>query len=263
MPTETQVCDFTRSYVRWRVDTTILQPHTVSHKPPFTLNHVRVHADCLAEVTDRRTGKTIPYLLGASCKTEHVGVDRGVWTEPNSDFAMVAGPDRCMGIKRWDKTDKGVKLFPPTLGVQPERQVITPSESFTLYAADIRKTAGRLMTDNDDIARVLASEQHVVSRTRIEGKHYNLTLEYPAVTANYSTRERFYQLDTGPVIFPDLGADAEDVLRTFNLAFVAHIKRDWAEFLVCVPTPLTPQISVHHYSKSVRVDNCVNELFAI
>ncbi|MBL9215319.1 MAG: hypothetical protein JNG83_07580 [Opitutaceae bacterium] len=262
MPNPVKIYDSNRSYVRWCVDTVAKPPRTVSHKPPFTLNHVRVRSECLAEVTDRRTGRTTPYLLGASCKTEHVNVDRDIWTQPNADFCMIAGPDQFLALKRWDKTNKGVMLYPPSLGPQPERHLVNPAEAFTVFAADIRRVDARKVDDIDDLNAVLASEQTVVSRTRIEAKHYTLTLEYPAVTANFSPRERYYQLDTGPVLLPDLDAAPDAVLGTFRLAYVAHIKPDWAEFLLSVPTPLTPDISVHHYSQSVRV-TCVNEMYAL
>ncbi|MBL9215663.1 MAG: hypothetical protein JNG83_09325 [Opitutaceae bacterium] len=256
------VCDFNRSFVRWGVDTRLKQPKTVSHPPPFTLNYFRMRAECLAEVTDRQTGQTALYVLSASCKTEQVNVERDIWTQPNADFCMVAGPDRCLNLKRWDRTNKGVMLHPPSLGPQPERQLMNPADSFTFYARDIRRVDGRLMTEVDDIAAVTASDLPMVSRTRIEAKHYSLLLEYPVVNANFSPREKYYQLDTGPVILPDLHAPAADVLATFHLAYVAHARPGWAEFLVSQPTPLTPEISVHHYSHPVRVE-CHNEMFAV
>jgi len=44
---------------------------------------------------------------------------------------------------------------------------------------------------------------------------------------------------------------------------VAHNSRNWAEFLVCAPTPVSPTIKVHHYSRIVRLENVDNRLFAL
>jgi hypothetical protein len=44
---------------------------------------------------------------------------------------------------------------------------------------------------------------------------------------------------------------------------VAHNCRDWAEFIVCVPTALTDGTKVHHYSTSVRLDGVENRMIAV
>lgn len=257
-----RVCDFPRSFVRWGIDTTLIKPATVTHEPPFTLNDVRVLLDCIVEVTDRATGRSTLHSLGASCKTERVNVQSDIWTQPNADFCMVTGPDAWMGLKRWDRTEKGVLLHPPSLGVQPERQLVDPKKAFSSWSVDVRRVPARRLETIADIAAALASDSPAVSRTRIEGRHCSVVIEYPVVTANFSTRDRYYQLDTGPVLFPDADATASGMLETFNLAFVAHARPDWAEFLVSVPTAVGSGISVHHFSKSVRV-TCTNEMFVV
>ena len=73
---------------------------------------------------------------------------------------------------------------------------------------------------------------------------------------------RIFQPDTGPILFPDLDREPEDLVAGFELAFVAYNSPDWAEFIVRVPTPLTKEISVYHFSRSVRLDT-KTQLFAI
>jgi len=85
-------------------------------------------------------------------------------------------------------------------------------------------------------------------------------------TVNFSERERYYQVDTGPVLFPGvtgIGAGGEPPLTACRLAYVAHNAPDWAEFIVCVPTAVHADIDVHHYSKSVRVEGVRNRLFRV
>ena len=76
---------------------------------------------------------------------------------------------------------------------------------------------------------------------------------------NANERDWVWQPDTGPVLFPDLSREPEDLIGGFELAFVAYNKSSWAEFVLRVPTPLSEEISVYHYSKRVRVD-CVNRM---
>lgn len=257
-----QICDFNRSFIWWGIDTLKTAPLTVSHKPPHTLNKVRVPGDCLAEVTDKETGQTASYLLGTACKTEHVGVDKDIWTEPNADFTPVAAEGSMLNIKKWDRCDKGVMRYPESLGVQPERQVVDCSEAFSIYKMEIGKCQGLPIDDIDEMIEILEAGKPMVSRTTIEAEHYKLQLDYPVKTVNWSPREKYYQVDTGPVILPDLAVPAPEVHPTFHLAYVAHVKKDWAEFLLRVPTPVSDEIKVHHYSKSVRID-CVNEMIAV
>ena len=65
------------------------------------------------------------------------------------------------------------------------------------------------------------------------------------------------------VLLPELGAGVKPLIKAMQLAFVAHNSQDWAEFLVCAPTPVGPGIKVHHYSRVVRLENVVNRLFAV
>ena len=68
-----------------------------------------------------------------------------------------------------------------------------------------------------------------------------------------------YQTDTGPILFPDLSVAPEKLLTTMELAFSAFNCPDWAEFIVRVPTKVSDDISVDHYSRPVRL-GAVNRL---
>ena len=71
---------------------------------------------------------------------------------------------------------------------------------------------------------------------------------------NYSERDVYYQTDTGPVLFPDVGLGAQSFIGNFRRAYVAHNGPDWAEFIVNVPTVIRGDISTDHYSRAVRVE---------
>ena len=258
----TEICDFGRSFIRWGIDTLIKAPITVSHKPPHTLNKVRVPAECLAEVRDRKTRRPVSFLLGAACKSERVGVERDIWIDPNADFFPVTSEDSILVIKKWDRCDKGVMRYPQALGVQPERQLEKASDAYSSFEIEIHKCQGAPVEEIDDMIEILEAGKPMVSRTLISAEHYDLLLEYPVKTVNWSPREKYYQVDTGPVLFPDLTLPTAEVHASFQLAYIAHTKKDWAEFLVRVPTPLTEDIKVYHYSKAVRID-CENSMIAV
>lgn len=255
--------DFERSYVRFRIDTTKKPPKTVSQKLPMTLNNVRMSLDARAVITHKPSGKTTEFVLSSSCKSEQVWVDRGVWHQPNADMCMLAGRDEFLVFKRWDKTDKGVMLFPASLGVQPERQVGNPDDTFDRFSVNLATRKGKLLEGIDAIVETLFANTPVISQTEYEQGDYRVLLEYPIKVVNFSERERYYQVDTGPILLPDLEEPPSSLIESCRLAYVAHNVPEWAEFIVCVPTPLNDTIKVHHYSQSIRIEGTRNRLIAM
>ena len=219
------------------------------------MNHVRILLECRCVITDTRSGEDTQFVLGAACKTERVGVDRDVWTEPNADFNPVVSDADYLIIKSWDRCDKGVLLYPPRLGVQPERQVGKAVEAWVLHRSDLTWKDGKVLETTEHITEAVFNNRAISARTEfdLDGQH-RVALEYPVKTINVSDRDGHYQVDTGPVLFPDLSLGGETMIANLRLAYVAHNSPDWAEFIVNVPTPLTGEIAVHHYSKPQRVD---------
>lgn len=258
-----EITDFQRSCIRWRIDTTKKPVLTVSQKLPMTLNNVRAPLDARTVIRHKATGEAFDYALSVSCKSEQVWVKRDVWHQPNADMCMVAGRDEFLIFKRWDKTDKGVMRNPASLGVQPERQIDNPQQTFDTFSIDIAKQRGRVLTTVDAIMAALASSTPVISQTEYETPDHHVLLEYPVKIVNFSERERYYQVDTGPVLLPQLKPESRTPLESCQLAFVAHNCPDWAEFIVCVPTPLSDDLKVHHYSQNVRIEGTINRMIAV
>lgn len=258
-----QFTDFDRSCLRFRLDTTKKPPKTVSRKLPMTLNNVRMSLDARAILAHRPSGKTYDYVLSSSCKSEQVWVDRDVWHQPNADMCMLAGAGEYLVFKRWDKTDKGVLLYPPSLGVQPERQVGNPDDTFDRFSIDLARRPGRVLESLDEILATLFAATPVLGQTEYDAGEYHVTLEYPIKVVNFSEREKYYQVDTGPVLLPDFSQPTRTPLEGCQLAYIAHNAPTWAECIVCVPTPLADNLKVHHYSKVVRLDGVRNRLIAM
>jgi hypothetical protein len=102
-----------------------------------------------------------------------------------------------------------------------------------------------------------------VAQTEYETSNHRVLLEYPVKVVNFSERERYYQVDTGPILLPDFDHEYRSLLEGCRLAYVAHNCAEWAEFIVCVPTPVTDNVKVHHYSQSIRIDGTTNRMIAV
>jgi hypothetical protein len=249
-----ETIDFSRSFLTFRIDLLKKPPVTVSHKPPFTLNNARIPIGCRCEITDKQTGDAQAFVLGANCKTERVGVERDIWTEPNADFVPVFSREQFLNIKSFEYVGKQVMLYPPSLGAQPERQTGRVAEAFDDVRIDLTYREGELLETGEQIIEAVLANLPLVARTEIEHERYVAVLDYPVKTINANEREKIYQADTGPVLFPDLSREPQALIEGFELAFAAFNAPDWIEFLVRAPTPITEDVSVYHYSRPVRLD---------
>ena len=196
--------DFSRSFFTFRIDLLKKQPRTVNHEPPFTLNNARIPIDCRCEVADKQTGTSQEFVLGVSCKTERVGVERDIWLQPNADFVPIFSRDKFMHLKTYDRVGREVMSYPPAQGAQPERLITSIEETFDSVRIDFSRGEGEILETADQIIDATLANQPLVARTEIEGGRYVATLEYPVKTINVNERDKIYQTDTGPVLLPDL-----------------------------------------------------------
>ena len=185
----------------------------------------------------------------------------GIFTQPNADFRVGMSEEETIILKSWDRNDKRVMLDPPSLGPQPERQVVNTREAFHRHKIILRYEEGAELKDAGEVISAVDAGRPLVGQTDFLASGYRVELEYPVFTINVSERYDFYQTDTGPVIYPDLTAPFERMAETLWLAFSAFSSPDWTEFIVQRPTSIGEGVSVNHYSESVWVDS-TNRLIA-
>ena len=250
------VPDFAASFLTFRIDWNLKPSLTSSHKPPFTLNNARILIESSCKISDRVTGEAQTYVLGASCKTEYVGVARDLWTTPNADFCMILSDEAFLILKSWDRNNKGVMRYPTSLGEQPERQSGRVSDTYERVSINLRPMSARPLDSAEAIVAATLANERLVGRCAFSLRdRYDIEINFPIKTMNANEREWIYQVDTGPILFPDLSADCQSWIDSFRLAYVAFNRADWAEFILQVPTPLCESMSVNHYSRIVQLNS--------
>jgi len=257
-----KIPDFARSFVTFRIDTLKRPPVTASHRPPFSLNNARIQIDCVCTIVERATGREQSFVLGASCKTERVGVDRDIWTSPNADFVPIFSDTHFMHLKTYAKCGMDVELFGQEGRRQPDRQHGLIRDAFDDLRVDLIEVEAKELGSSREIVEATLSNRPLVARTTIESQHCSAVLVCPIKTMNANERDWIYQTDTGPVLFPDLSRGVEDMITGFELAYCAFNCSDWAEFIIRLPTLITDDVDVQHYSRVRRVD-CLNQVFTI
>ena len=265
-PSDESVLDFTRSFVRFRIDLTQIQPRTISQPPPFTLNNARLSLECLCRVQqgEGASTQTHEFVLSSACKAEQVNVQENIWHDPAADMCLVASTTEFLVLKSWDRNNRGVMLSPPTLGEQPERQAGKATDAFSELRIDLIRTKCHPLKTTEEIVAAVLENKPLVSQTEFTtAEGTRVFLEYPVKVINASEREMFYQTDTGPVLVPDAAVfDGVHAISVLRQAYLAHNSLGCTEFLVNVPTPVGQGISVNHYSRTVKV-TAKNQILAL
>jgi hypothetical protein len=256
--------NFARSFLTFRIDTLKKPPQTVSHAPPYSLNNARIQLDCVCDIVDQASNERQRFVLGVSCKTERVGVERDIWTTPNADFVPVLSADQFLNIKTYAclGQERDVSLFGLNRP-QPDRQVGLTAEAFDRLTIHVREDESQRLTTAKEIIAATYDHRPLVARTEYASDRYQVRLEYPIKTFNVNERDEVYQTDTGPVLTPDLTLAPPELISGFQLAFAAFNSPNWIEFIVREPTQTPQGALVHHYSRPLRLDSVHNQIFAL
>jgi hypothetical protein len=259
--------DFSRSFFTFGIDLEKKPPKTISAKPRYPSNFPRVVLEATCELTNRKTKRSKQYILSASCKAENVAEPSGLWMTPNADVCFIVSKDEFVVVKSWAKKDTVVKLWPPKLGVQPERNSGAVKEGWVSLSIDPCKVNGRLLKTADEVIEATFANQSLVARLEYDDGDYHVRIDHPVKTINVNPKYHYFQTDTGPILLPDLRParikSAERQIEILDLAFEAFNSPDWAEFVINVPTQVAPGVKVNHYSEFRRIDGMKNAIIAL
>ncbi|MBC8351061.1 MAG: hypothetical protein H8E66_03690 [Planctomycetes bacterium] len=261
--------DFPRSYLRFYLDFENRQPISISRPSPVRSNRVRVALEAMCSITHHATRTKTTYVLSAACKTENVGGTVGdLWIQPNADCIFIGSDDGEFAVyKSWSRNDMGVMLEPPTLGPQPERQTFRSEENFDDCQYELCEVAATVLNIYESVATAVRGDRPLVARIEYEDGDYEVCIEQPVKTINLAERDQLFQIDTGPIIVPDLRPERLEAeshfIGVFDLAYSAFHERDWAEVVLRKPTSVSGDVSVNHYSEARLIRPTRNSLLEL
>ena len=226
--------DFSRSYMRW------FNPE----------NNVRILVDAACTITDENSGKADAYYLIAPCRGENTHGDRDLIRMPSFEFCGVWGEDEHLIIRTHyvsERDNRDYRAGGDTLDIRTFGRTQQLSDSETVFKATMEST------------------EPLISRTTIRDESRGITavLEYPVNTMNVKQDPIRFQVDTGPLIFPDFTNPVARQIESFEVAYVVYNRFDQAEFVLRKPVAVgesgTPLDSITDYS-DVRIMPAQNEL---
>ena len=220
-------------------------------------NECRFWIESRLRIIDEGSGAHEDYLQGASCKSEHTFAAADLFQEDNYDFLPIFGPEYGIIFRRKAYLNDNYKSYVPSrdlFGGVLEHLVEAPQAQLLTTTAQVREATYRYAP--------------IVAQAEItdEGTGLRAIIECPVKTMNTRRESEMYQVDTGPVAFPDLSHRYERHVEAIALAFVAFNAPGFADFVIERPIAIEAgagaSCRVHHYSELVTLPSA-NRLYAL
>lgn len=210
-------------------------------------------------VIDEQNGTSEDFYQCGACKSEDTyGKGTQLFYDNNYDFLPIF-------------TEKQAIFFRRRVTFKENYRQIKPIHGRADSKAKIDLVTPPIVQELVTNAEILAGTHQnlpMVSQTEIRNEQTGLSaiIEAPVKTMNIIDGPDVYQIDDGPIIFPDLSKRHENPADGFKLAFIAFSKPDIASFVCEVPTPIIEDgkqiYQIHHYSELLSIP-AKNRIFSV
>lgn len=183
-----------------------------------------------------------------SCKSENTFAKEDLFAKENYDFMPILGDGHWLVFRRT------ARLNPNYRQVKKMEDIWGPAN---LKLREARKLV--VLETWEQIRDATAAATPIVSRTEIQDETTGLKaiIECPVKTMNISLDNMLYQVDTGPIVLPDLSKRYEPRIDSLRLAFVAFNAPHFADFVIEQPTKVVEEeqerCQIHHYSGPISL----------
>lgn len=178
-----------------------------------------------------------------SCKSENTFAEKDLFAADNYDFMPILGDGHWLVFRRKARLNDNYRSV-------AKMEEIWGQANLRLREAKKLTTLGTF----EQIRDFTAAAVPIVLRTELKNEETGLRtiIECPVKTMNISIDASMYQVDTGPVAYPDLSQRFEPRIDCLRLAFVAFNAPHFADFVVEQPTPVVEndqeKCQIYHYS---------------
>jgi hypothetical protein len=219
-------------------------------------NEVRFWVESRTRIIDERSGKYEDFYQCASCKAEATFAEKELFRPDNYDFLPIFG------------SEDGV-IFRRKAWLNPDYRSLKKAND--MWGGQVHKihspVSSRLLTTNQEIREATLASLPLVAQTEIHHAENGLRaiIEFPVKTMNTHKEKDMYQVDTGPVAFPDLSRRYSTFAESISLAFVAFNVPSFADFVIEDATPIKADgkevAQVRHYERILSLP-AANRLYS-
>ena len=200
--------------------------------------------------------KAVDFYQCGSCKSEDTFAPKDLFYHENYDFLPIFG-------------EEDLLIFRRPAGLSDRyRQVCKARDVWGPPILKLREASGvRELKCWEDIREATMAGLPIVGQTEIRNPSTGLRaiIEFPVKTMNLSPERRMYQVDTGPVAYPDLSRENEPRISCLSLAFLAYNSESATDFILETPTRVMrggqELAEIYHYSRPFSME-ARNRLFS-
>jgi hypothetical protein len=223
-------------------------------------NNVRFWIESRTTIINEATETVQTFYQCASCKSENTFGEKDLFYADNYDFLPIFGGHRA----------ENLLIFRRHARLNADyRSQVKSEDVWGKPNLQLREAKKATPLDTwEKIRDTTAAGTPIVSRTTIRNAKTKLraTIECPVKTMNISLDKKMYQVDTGPIAFPDLAKPAQPLIGCLSLAFVVFNAPHFADFVIEQPTPVIEKekelCKIYHYSNPISLP-AENQLFAL
>ena len=213
---------------------------------PSTSNAVRFWVESRTTLYDDRAGNKLEILQCGSCKSENTFAKQDLLKKDNYNFMPIVAGDDVLFINRFIDVRR---VYKQHLKAEQAFGKPIPRLHFGAHVTELKTFEEIRDANATDIP--LAAQTEVVN----EETGLRCIMEYPIKTMNVSIDDSLWQVDTGPVVFPDLTQRFAPPLECARLAYAAFNAPHFCDFVIEQPTPILRDgkevCEVFHYSNPV------------
>lgn len=235
-----EIVDFGRSYVSW-----VLPPDPTDKRKPGHMpwgNSVRIQIDAICSIEEKTTGQSDTFYLIAPCRKEWMYREEEIIQSPNGEYRMIFALDRQLDVGK-DMVERG------------DRPRSVTTDTFTSLSFEISHVPAQRLETDQDVVKASQGRFPIVVESTMQDTSGQITahLSFPVKTMNFHPERERFQVDTGPLIFPDLAISPAHLIDRCKLAHVVFNTSQYAEFICKTPTTSADGESIFHYSDVHRV----------
>ena len=208
---------------------------------PF--NCVRFWVESRTTVFDDQAGTSTDYYQCASCKSENTFGEKDLFYADNYDFLPILGEGYWLVFRRPARISDRYRT------IRKAEEMWGAPNMILHDAAEVT-----LLDTFEKIRDATAAGLPLVTQTEIRNEETGLraAIECPSKTMNISLDKSMYQVDTGPIAFPDLSKRFDPRIDCLSVAFVVFNAPHFADFIIEQPTPVVEdgqeKCQTYHFS---------------
>lgn len=194
-----------------------------------SFNNVRFWVESRTTIFDDKAGTATDYYQCASCKSENTFGEKDLFLADNYDFLPILGGGYWLVFRRPARISDRYRAICTVEKLWGEPRLLLHD------AAEVT-----VLETFEQIRDATAAGLPLVTQTEIRNEATGLraVIECPSKTMNISPDKSMYQVDTGPVAYPDLSKPFDPQIDCLSVAFVVFNAPHFADFIVEQPTAL-------------------------